>query len=206
MIGDLLQKDLCQHSPQPPTVVFRAPDPMAGHCQPTPPPEAPRLSQAQLARSLVGRCSSLLAPGAQAFACALQWPVSPVLWKLHSQAPLASKVKFPGCSQCPPEEDPVSPFFSPSHQKAYISFLASAIRGQTEEARRSTLRAAKTKTDYRKLTTTKKQKVMSQVKGQNKTPEKQQNEVETGNLPEKEFRIMIMKMIQDLEKMMEAKT
>ena len=27
-----------------------------------------------------------------------------------------------------------------------------------------------------------------------------------GNLPEKEFRIMIMKMIQDLEKMMEAKT
>ena len=47
---------------------------------------------------------------------------------------------------------------------------------------------------------------MSQVKGQNKTPEKQQNEVETGNLPEKEFRIIIMKMIQDLEKMMEAKT
>ena len=72
--------------------------------------------------------------------------------------------------------------------------------------RRSTLRAAKTKTDYRKLTITKKQKVMSQVKGQNKTPEKQQNEVETGNLPEKEFRIIIMKMIQDLEKMMEAKT
>ena len=44
---------------------------------------------------------------------------------------------------------------------------------------------------------------MSQVKGQNKTPEKQQNEVETGNLPEKEFRIMIMKMIQDLGKTME---
>ena len=49
----------------------------------------------------------------------------------------------------------------------------------------------------------KKQKVMSQVKGQNKTPEKQQNEVETGNLPEKEFRIIIMKMIQDLRKTME---
>ena len=31
--------------------------------------------------------------------------------------------------------------------------------------------------------------------GTNKTPEKQLNEVEIGNLPEKEFRIMIVKMI-----------
>ena len=43
---------------------------------------------------------------------------------------------------------------------------------------------------------------MSQMKGQDKTPEKQLNEVEIGNLPEKEFRIMIMKMIQDLVKTM----
>ena len=49
----------------------------------------------------------------------------------------------------------------------------------------------------------KKQKVMSQMKGQDKTPEKQLNEVEIGNLPEKEFRIMIVKMIQDLRKIME---
>ena len=48
----------------------------------------------------------------------------------------------------------------------------------------------------------KKQKVISQVKGQDKTPEKQLNEVEIGNLPEKEFRIMIVKMIQDLGKTM----
>jgi len=52
----------------------------------------------------------------------------------------------------------------------------------------------------------KKQKVMSQMKGQDKTPEKQLNEVEIGNLPEKEFRIMIVKKIQDLGKRMEAKT
>ena len=38
-----------------------------------------------------------------------------------------------------------------------------------------------------------------------KTPEKQLNEVEIGNFPEKEFRIMIVKMIQDLGKRMEAK-
>ena len=43
------------------------------------------------------------------------------------------------------------------------------------------------------------------MKEQDKTPEKQVNEVEIGNLPEKEFRIMVVKMIQDLEKRMEAK-
>ena len=50
-----------------------------------------------------------------------------------------------------------------------------------------------------------KQKVMSQMKRQDKTPEKQINEVETGNLPEKEFSVMMVNMIQDLSKRMEAK-
>ena len=52
----------------------------------------------------------------------------------------------------------------------------------------------------------KKQKVMSQMKWQ----EKQLNEVEIGKLPEKEFRMMIVKLIQDLgnrmEKMQEMST
>ena len=46
---------------------------------------------------------------------------------------------------------------------------------------------------------------MFQMKEQDKTSEKQLNEVETGNLPEKEFRIMIVKMIQDLGKRTKAK-
>ena len=46
---------------------------------------------------------------------------------------------------------------------------------------------------------------MYQMKEQDETPEKQLNEVEIGNLPEKEFRILIVKMIQDLGKRMEAK-
>ena len=46
---------------------------------------------------------------------------------------------------------------------------------------------------------------MSQMKGQDKIPENQLNNVETGNLPEREFRIMIVTMIQDLGKRMEAK-
>ena len=43
------------------------------------------------------------------------------------------------------------------------------------------------------------------MKRQDKTPEKQLNEVDIGNLPEKEFRIMIVRMIQDLGETMEAK-
>ena len=46
---------------------------------------------------------------------------------------------------------------------------------------------------------------MYHMKEQDKTPEKQLNEVEIGNLPEKEVTIMIVKMIQDLGKRMEAK-
>ena len=45
---------------------------------------------------------------------------------------------------------------------------------------------------------------MSQMKEQDKSPEKQPNKAEIGNLPEKEFRIIIVKMIQDLGKRMEA--
>ena len=43
------------------------------------------------------------------------------------------------------------------------------------------------------------------MKEQDETPEKQLNEVEIGNLAEKEFTIKIVKMIQDLGKRMEAK-
>ena len=46
---------------------------------------------------------------------------------------------------------------------------------------------------------------MYQMKEQDKTPEKQLNEVEISNLPERELRIMIAKTIQDCGKRMEAK-
>ena len=44
---------------------------------------------------------------------------------------------------------------------------------------------------------------MSQMKEQDKSPEKQLNEVEIGNLSEKESRTIKVKMIQDLRKRME---
>ena len=51
----------------------------------------------------------------------------------------------------------------------------------------------------------KRQRATYQTKEKDETLEKQLNEVEIGNLPEKEFRIMIVKMIQDLGIRMEAK-
>ena len=51
----------------------------------------------------------------------------------------------------------------------------------------------------------KRQRAIYQMKEHDKTPEKQLNEVEIGNRPEKEFRIMIVKMIQDLGIRTEAK-
>ena len=50
----------------------------------------------------------------------------------------------------------------------------------------------------------KKQKVTSQMKGQDKTPGwGRLKKMETGNPAEKEFRIMIVKMIQDIGKTIE---
>ena len=45
-----------------------------------------------------------------------------------------------------------------------------------------------------------------QMKEQDKIPEQQLNEVETGTLSEKEFRVMTVKIIQDFGKRMEAQT
>jgi len=59
-----------------------APDPAAGHHQPTPPPETPGHSQTNLGQSLVGLL--LLSPESwctQGFVCALQESVFPVLFK-----------------------------------------------------------------------------------------------------------------------------
>ena len=48
------------------------------------------------------------------------------------------------------------------------------------------------------------QKNMSQMKEQGKNIQDQINEEEIGNLPEKEFRVMIVKMIQNLRNRTEA--
>ena len=45
---------------------------------------------------------------------------------------------------------------------------------------------------------------MPQMKGQDKFPEKELNELEIGNIPEKEFRVTTVKMTQDLRKRTEG--
>ena len=50
----------------------------------------------------------------------------------------------------------------------------------------------------KKLYKVKRQRNISHGRGKDKTPEKQLNELEISNLHEKDFRIMIVKMIQDL--------
>ena len=47
------------------------------------------------------------------------------------------------------------------------------------------------------------QRNTQQMKEQGKNPQDQTNEEEIGSLPEKEFRVMIVKMIQNLENRME---
>ena len=49
----------------------------------------------------------------------------------------------------------------------------------------------------------KKQRNLQQIKEHDKCPQNQTKEEDIGNLPEKEFRIMIVKMIQNLENKME---
>ena len=45
-----------------------------------------------------------------------------------------------------------------------------------------------------------------QMKEQYKNPQEQLNEEEIGNLPEKEFRVVIVKLIQNLQKRIDAWT
>ena len=45
---------------------------------------------------------------------------------------------------------------------------------------------------------------MFQMKEQIKTPEEELSEVEIGNLPKKVFRVVIIKMIKELERRMDA--
>jgi len=78
-------------------------------------------------------------------------------------------------------------------------------RADRRSKKKHNLTMTKTKPQSRKLISMKKQKFMSQMKRQDKTPEKQLNEVEISNFPGKEFRIMIVNMIQNLGKRMEVK-
>ena len=70
-----------------------------------------------------------------------------------------------------------------------------------EELQTSSLQKGHPK--YSNLNKMKRQRDIQQVKEHGKSPPNQTKEEEIGSLPEKEFRIMIVKMIQNLENKME---
>ena len=47
---------------------------------------------------------------------------------------------------------------------------------------------------------------MFQMKEQDKTPEEEISKMETGNVPKKEFKVMIIKMTKELQNRMDAKS
>ena len=95
------------------------------------------------------------------------------------------------------------PQIAPIRKLAQVSSIASSTRGQTAEARRTTILQHVEQKPHSQIDKMKRQRAMYQMKEQDKTPEQQLNEVEIGNHPEKEFREMIVKMIQNLGNRME---
>ena len=96
-----------------------------------------------------------------------------------------------------------------SHQEACTNLLDSLIHQRADSRSKKNYSPAaygqKTTFTDKMIDKMKRERAMYQMKEQDKTPEKQLNVVEIGNFPEKEFRIMIVKMIHDLTKSMEAK-
>ena len=90
--GNLLQKDLRPHC------CIQCPDPAAGHCRPTPPPEIPGTHRQVWLSLLWVHCSFVLGPGAHMLLFVLSKSLFPQ-WKFYNQIPLASEVKFPRGSQ-----------------------------------------------------------------------------------------------------------
>ena len=64
----------------------------------------------------------------------------------------------------------------------------------------------KNKTNQNKKKTLRWQRNMLQMKEQEKSPEEQLNDVEIASLPEKKFRVMIVKMTQELGKTMQEES
>ena len=91
---------------------------------------------------------------------------------------------------------------SPLHQEAYTTHWTNLTHwGQTPKTTGAwTCSLWKGDPKHRKLSKMRRQRNMQQVKEQGKNPRDQTNEEEIGSLPEKEFTVMIIKMIQNLGK------
>ena len=84
----------------------------------------------------------------------------------------------------------------PTRKPAHSSRPASPTRGQTPEERRTTI----LQPAERRPQTKARQNEMAEKYAPDKIPEEQLSETEIGNLSKKEFRVMIVKINQDLGK------
>ena len=89
------------------------------------------------------------------------------------------------------------------HPLGGTSTIKRRFTNQNTEYKPETTRIQKGHSKHSNLSKMKKQKNSQQVKEHEKCSPNQTKEEEIGNLPEKEFRIMIIKMIQNLENKME---
>ena len=89
---------------------------------------------------------------------------------------------------------------SPLHQEAYTTHWTNLSHlGETPKTRETTnLQPAKGIPQHSKLSKMRRQRNTQQMKEQGKNPPDLTNEEEIGSVPDKEFRIMIVKMIQNL--------
>ena len=83
--------------------------------------------------------------------------------------------------------------------------LSNSLQTPVQEASGQTTSKTGTQSHPSKKKNKRQQKNMSQMKEQGKNLQDQINEEEIGNLPGKEFRVMIVKMIQSLGNRMEAR-
>ena len=97
---------------------------------------------------------------------------------------------------------------SPSHQEACTSLRTNLThqRAQTRSKRSYDPTATESRAQTQKDRQNERAEKYALEEGTSKNPQEQLNEVEIGNRPEKDFRVMIVKMIQDLGKRMEAQT
>ena len=111
---------------------------------------------------------------------------------------------------CPPEgQGPASPTRTKAPvpctrkptQATKPTSPTGGIHQKQQELRTCTLQKGDTK--HRKVSKKRRQRNKQQMKEQGKNAPDQTNEEEIGSLPEKEFRVMIVKMIQNLGNRME---
>ena len=93
-----------------------------------------------------------------------------------------------------------------SQKEAYSKspIPTSATGGQTPEVREATTLLSVRRSPHQKPIKMKRQRTITQMREKGKTPENQLSDEETLSLQEKDFRLLMLKMIQDIGKKLEA--